>query len=103
MTGKLSALNGMDLSEAQLHSFIIKIWVDDPAEKGDLSNWSGQIRHVPGGEHRYIKNSDEISEFIRSCLPLQNNIRGPRGVWRWLKRLGLKSRSGPTISNDELL
>lgn len=84
----------MDLSEAQLHSFIIKLWVEDAAGKGNRNAWSGQIRHVPGGEHRYIKNFDEMTEFIRPYLPTNNTEYSPRGMWRWIiKRLGLKGGS----------
>jgi len=82
----------MDLSEAQLHSFIIKLWLEDAAGKGNRSAWSGQIRHVPGGEHRYIKNFDEMTEFMRPYLTSGNTEHGSRGMSKWIKRLGLKGQ-----------
>jgi len=83
----------MNLSEAQLHSFIIKIWVEDAAGKDDRDGWSGQIRHVPGGDHRYIKNFDELTAFIRPYLTAKKPQHSPRGVSKWIKRLGIKGQN----------
>jgi hypothetical protein len=80
----------MDLGESQLHSFIIKLWLDDSLENAKPTAWRGKITHVPGGEHRYIKSSDEIAEFISVHLkwtgvetPTHGWLRKWRGRFRW--------------------
>jgi hypothetical protein len=77
----------MDLSEPQLHSFIIKIWLES-AQGSDQTVLRAQIRHVPGGEARYLKNLDEIADFIRPYLNLSDVE--PRSVSKWIKRLKLR-------------
>jgi hypothetical protein len=77
----------MDLSEPQLHSFIIKIWPES-AQGSDPTVLRAQIKHVPGGEARYIKNLDEIADFIRPYLNL-NEVESRR-VSKWIKRLKLR-------------
>lgn len=58
----------MDLSESQLHSFIIKFWLEDALENTKPTAWRAKITHVPGGEHRYIKSFDEMADFITAHL-----------------------------------
>ncbi len=77
----------MDENESQAQSFIV--WVEERAEKGDRGTWRGQITQVPGGERRYLKNLDEIGDFISPYLEVMMGMK--LGVcWnmrRWLKRL----------------
>jgi hypothetical protein len=62
----------MDLIESQLHSFIIKFWLEDTLENTKRTAWTGKITHVPGGEQRYIKSFDEMADFITA------HLRSPR-------------------------
>ncbi len=54
----------MGLLEPQIHSFIIKIWLEESIEEAGQMKWRGQITHVPSGERRYLKNLKEIVAFI---------------------------------------
>jgi hypothetical protein len=54
----------MDLSNLDIHSFIIKIWLEEPTESSQKRTWRGHITHVPGGERRAVKQLDEIFVFI---------------------------------------
>ena len=78
----------MDPLESTTQSFIVKVWVEEPAEKGSRGVWHGHITHALSGKRRYMKNLDEISDFIVPHLlvmgvkpALRWQIRG------WLKRL----------------
>ncbi|MFQ5922395.1 MAG: hypothetical protein ACE5M4_06085 [Anaerolineales bacterium] len=54
----------MDLIEFNTHSFIVKIWLEEPAEDHHKGRWRGHITHVPSGERRYLKSLGGIVAFI---------------------------------------
>ena len=54
----------MDLVEFNTHSFIVKIWIEEPAENQHKGRWRGHITHVPGGERRYLESLSEIAAFM---------------------------------------
>jgi len=51
-------------AEFNVHSFIVKVWVEEEVNMHDNPIWHGQITHVPGGEQRYLRNLSEIEEFV---------------------------------------
>jgi hypothetical protein len=71
----------MDLLEPQIHSFIIKIWLEGGAQQGVRPAWRGQITHVPGGEHCYLRGLGQIAQFIVPYLQ-ESGIK-PRMWWRF--------------------
>lgn len=77
----------MDDSEYNIHSFIVKIWPEEAAQKAGRAKWRGHIVHVPDGERRYFKDLDDISGFVASYL---EGISAKHSLqWRvrhWLKR-----------------
>ena len=78
----------MDDSGSDTQSFIIRIWVEDRAEEADQGVWRGQITHVPSGNRHYLKNLNEIPDFIAPYLEAMG--MKPGMYWqmrRWLKRL----------------
>ena len=76
----------MDLDESQLHSFVIKFWLEDALEKTNRTAWSAKITHVPGGEHRYIRSFDEMADFITAHLKWSGVETPPQGPMRRLIR-----------------
>jgi hypothetical protein len=76
----------MDLTESQVHSFIVKLWLDSVAEEADRAAWHGYVTHVPGGERRYFTHLDEIRLFIEPYLGEAGVATKGRRVRRWLKR-----------------
>jgi hypothetical protein len=58
----------MDQLEFNTHSFIVKIWLEEPAEDNRRATWRGHITHVPSGERRYLKNLWQIVAFIAPYL-----------------------------------
>ncbi|HEX5705811.1 MAG TPA: hypothetical protein VFX96_00835 [Pyrinomonadaceae bacterium] len=75
------------MSETDVHSFIVKLWVEKASESARTTVLRGYITHVPSGERRYLKDLDEITAFITPYL----KVFGVRvGMWgrvrRWLGR-----------------
>jgi hypothetical protein len=78
----------MEPLEADAQSFIVKVWVEDSAEAGGHGVWHGHITHIPSHERRYLKNLDEIPDFIALHLEAMGVKLGMRWrLRRWLKRL----------------
>ena len=53
-----------------IHSFIIRIWLEEMETETKRPDWHGHITYVSDGERRYIKRLSEISKFIRTRLPI---------------------------------
>jgi hypothetical protein len=79
----------MDSYESHVQSFIIKFWLEKNTEGAARTAWSGQIKHVPSGDHRYIKSFEEMVDFIRPYLKL-NGVGDEAGFWKWFKRRRLR-------------
>jgi hypothetical protein len=78
----------MDEIESDTQSFIVRVWVEDRAEEAGEGTWRGQITHVSSSERRYLKNLDEIGDFIWPYLEAMGAKPGVRWqMRRWLKRL----------------
>lgn len=56
------------LDEPNAQSFIVKVWVEDSAGDGSCGVWHGHITHVPSNQRRYLKNLDEIKDYIAPYL-----------------------------------
>jgi hypothetical protein len=84
----------MDLLEFNTHSFIVKIWLEEPAENRSRGRWRGHITHVPSGERHYLKNLREIVAFIIPYLVSMGvRLEAPLRIREWLNRVrtnGLK-------------
>jgi hypothetical protein len=78
----------MDSLEPDAQSFIVKVWVEDDIETGGQGVLRGHITHVSSHERRYLKNLDEIEDFIAPHLAEMGIKLGMRWrLRRWLKRL----------------
>ncbi len=82
----------MDETESIAKLFIVRIWVEERAEEESRGIWRGHITHMPGGERRYLKNLDEIGDFISPYLERMGMKPGMRWrMRRWLRRLSGRS------------
>ncbi|MBL8166372.1 MAG: hypothetical protein JNJ61_30585 [Anaerolineae bacterium] len=54
----------MDPFPLDTTSFVVKVWLEQPAEAGSAAVWRGHITHVPSGTRRYVKNLSEVTDFI---------------------------------------
>jgi hypothetical protein len=80
-------MKSMDIPESKVHSFIVKLWLEEAGDETGRTVWRGYITHVPGGERRYLKRLSGIADFIASYLK-ENGVK-PDSSWvtRWLGRL----------------
>jgi hypothetical protein len=77
----------MDDPGANIHSFVIKIWLEETMGESGRVVWRGRITHVSSGERRLIKHLNEIHSFVWPYLEtvgVKPNIG--RRVGRWLQR-----------------
>jgi hypothetical protein len=81
------------LDDHKMHSFIIKLWLDDTIGESGDKPWHGYITHAPSGTRRYLGTLDDILSFIHSYLgsdqktPRQISHK-PKPAWRltqWLR------------------
>lgn len=78
----------MDGLELISQSFIIKVWVEEHPDAGSAGTWRGHITDVFSGERRYLKDLDEILDFITPRLEDMGVKLGVRWrVRRWFKRM----------------
>lgn len=56
----------MERREPTAHSFIVKVWSEEPAEGTVI--WRGRITHVPSGRATYITHLGELARFITPYL-----------------------------------
>ncbi len=81
----------MESLESTSQSFIVKVWVEDAVETGACGVWHGHITHVQSGKRHYLKNLDEIRDFIAPHLE-EMGVRFNTG-WRivhWFKHLWMQ-------------
>ena len=70
----------MVLPEQTMHSFIIRIWLEEEPHEGSAATWRGHIEHVPSKEKRYFKDLNDIVTIIKPYIEAMTNLfDGPNG------------------------
>jgi hypothetical protein len=71
-----------------VHSFIIKLWLEQASEEeADSTTWHGHITHVPGGERAYLKDLRGATAFITTYLEACGvRVSMSRRFAHWLRR-----------------
>ena len=75
------------MPESQVHSFVIKLWLEQSGDDVNRIVWRGYITHVPDGERRYLKKVSDVTDFIDGYLPQLGANSNESGFIRWLRRL----------------
>jgi hypothetical protein len=76
----------MDTPESTLHSFIVKLWLEDAGDEVGTVIWHGHITHVPSGERRYLRDLDSILSFVKSYISVNGaDVVPDRTLRGWLK------------------
>ena len=73
----------MEPAESRIHSFIIKLWLEEEMDEAGRAEWRGHITHVPGGERQYIQDLNAIPLFIQPYLEkmgAESGLDGGEGV-----------------------
>jgi hypothetical protein len=60
--------SSMDWLESDIHSFIVKIWLEECTGENGEALWRGHITHVPDKRRRYLNDLQDISSFIEPYL-----------------------------------
>lgn len=55
-------------SEANILSFIVRVWREDLDAENSEKVWRGHIMPIPDGERRYFSDINEIPAFIAAHL-----------------------------------
>jgi 16S rRNA A1518/A1519 N6-dimethyltransferase RsmA/KsgA/DIM1 with predicted DNA glycosylase/AP lyase activity len=80
--------------EPNVHSFVIKLQLEEIDERERKTVWRGYITHVPSGERRYVKDLSGITSFIEQCLAATGaQVNQGSRLWQWLNRWRRVSRS----------
>jgi hypothetical protein len=58
----------MSKGETTIHSFTIRLWLEEANNLPDKSRWRGHITHIPSKSRRYFEDLDDIKPFISSYL-----------------------------------
>ena len=69
---------GLDLLEANTHSFVLRMWCEEQVTPNGKHLWRGHITHVLSGQRRYFQQLGEVANFINSYLPAKEATRHKR-------------------------
>lgn len=56
------------MPKPNIHSFIVKVWLEETVEQEGQAKWRGHITNVSSGERRYVQKLSEIADFILPYL-----------------------------------
>ena len=77
----------MDLAESTVHSFIVKLWLEDQGEETTRLKWHGNITHVPSGARRSFQKLSDVTDFIEQYIDGDEAHVTRRSKLRdWLRR-----------------
>lgn len=74
--------------EEQIHSFVLKFWLEEGREEAERTLWRGHITHVASGVRQYVTTLDSIAAFVAPYLKGSK----PSGDKRWRLRQWLCTR-----------
>ena len=60
--------------EPFIHSFVIRVWLEETDTDTREAVWRGHITHIPGDERKYLKDLSEIPTFIEGYLKFSSTI-----------------------------
>jgi hypothetical protein len=78
----------MDAQGDSIHSFIVRVWLEEGADEQHPAVWRGHVTHAVSRERIYITDLREILPFIASylaCTPPEPRVRWRRWL-TWLRR-----------------
>lgn len=78
----------MDHRETPTHSFVVKVWLEEPPRGASCGVWRGHITHVASGKRVYLAQLGAIRAFVAPYLAEMGVGLGVRcAIQRWLGRL----------------
>jgi hypothetical protein len=78
----------VDIYEENTHSFVVKVWVEEPQPDVRRPLWRGHITHVMSNQQRYFQSLDDVNDFIAGYLR-QSGVKLPavERLKRWIRRV----------------
>jgi hypothetical protein len=58
----------MDDLETRIHSFVVKVWLEEPADERHCGVWRGHITHVASGRRVNVTNLSSVQSFVSRYL-----------------------------------
>lgn len=58
----------MDSHEADISSFVIRIWIEEPGDESSGATWRGHITHVLSGNQHYFQELNAIATIMTPYL-----------------------------------
>ncbi|MCS7220691.1 MAG: hypothetical protein RML36_09180 [Anaerolineae bacterium] len=69
---------GPSLGEVQMHSFVIRLWLEARAHPDAPSTWRGRVIHVQSGRHLHFQDLATLVAFLHQQSgwpdPLPNDL-----------------------------
>lgn len=60
-----------------VHSFVVRIWIEETAEETGRTLWRGDVTHAASKKRQRLSDLGQIAPFIKSYLKEIDDIRGP--------------------------
>ena len=79
----LAREKGMQRSDPETHSFVIKLWLEETMAESGQATWRGRITHVSSGKQYYIK---ELSGIAITIAPYLEEMEVDLGTWWRLRQ-----------------
>lgn len=78
----------MEIPEPKVHSFIVKLRLEEAVDESGKAVWRGYVTHVPDGERCYLKQLSDLVDFIGRYV---DGLTVERSSWfrRMARRFGL--------------
>jgi hypothetical protein len=70
----------MEPLEANTQVFIVRVWLEPRSNPDAPPEWRGVIEHAPTRERRYIKDLNDLADFVAVYLA-QMGVKVKRGSW----------------------
>lgn len=84
-----------DDGEAATHSFVVRIWLAEPADRHRCGRWREHVTHVTSGTRVHVADLDDIRSVISptiGAMEVRSDVRCR--LRRWSRRLVARQRRG---------
>lgn len=58
----------MEETDTLMHTFIVRIWLEEAADAGRPARWRGHVTHLPSRQRVTIESLDDLRQFVTPYL-----------------------------------
>ncbi|MCI0396436.1 MAG: hypothetical protein L0332_00855 [Chloroflexi bacterium] len=66
----------MTYFEAEAHSFVVRLWRENPDNSDEPGEWRGWLEHVQSGQRHYFRAVTDISRIVATYLGEADELAG---------------------------